>query len=305
KSSLLRSFFYGFPSYSGQSYRSKAPGALLIPFLMAEGGVYYPEGGVCAIPAALHRLATEIGVVFHFEKHVKSVSESGARISGVEFSDGERVSPDFVVSGIDRLNFERLLGREITARPSYSYFTIHMGVPRAMPQVHHHTLLVPKDAETGFADLYERYRLPSPPVVYLNNPTHLDPSVAPEGSTNLFAVLTVPAEHDHLDWDSEAPRLRETTYDLMKRFGLEVDQEELEFEIVQDPRTFKNRDGSYRGSLYGPDERERHMRGMFPLTNRDPQFQNLFYCGGSVQPGAGLPMAVLSGKFVADLLGKT
>ena len=41
RSPLLRAFFYGFPSYGGQSYHSKAAGALMIPYLMVDEGVIF------------------------------------------------------------------------------------------------------------------------------------------------------------------------------------------------------------------------------------------------------------------------
>jgi phytoene dehydrogenase-like protein len=74
------------------------------------------------------------------------------------------------------------------------------------------------------------------------------------------------------------------------------------FKRVQSPKLFRERDGNYRGSLYGIDEKHRPFKGMMPSSIFDQRYRNLRYCGGSVQPGAGLPMVTLSGKFVADSL---
>jgi phytoene dehydrogenase-like protein len=138
-------------------------------------------------------------------------------------------------------------------------------------------------------------------VIYLNNPCRVDPHAAPPGHTNLFAVLTVPAMHDHLDWEQESARLRTVTRQELNRFGLGFDDSDIIFERQQDPRYFQSAHGSWRGSLYGPDEKER-LWGLFSLGPRDPQFRNLTYAGGTAQPGAGLPMVTLSGKFAADAL---
>jgi phytoene desaturase len=302
KSDLLRSFFYGFPSYSGQSFESKAPGALVIPYLMASKGVYFPEGGVRAIPAAFKLVAERIGVRFELGQRVTGLRPAGGRLVAAKTEAGDEIEADVFVSGIDRLTTEGLLGRRVDAKPSYSYFTLHLGLPRLLPDVLHHTLLVPRGASSGFSRLYGQYEPPRPAVVYLNNSTSLDPAAAPEGKTNLFVVLTVPAMHDHLDWDVLGQQLRDEAHQSLAKFG--IDASDAEFERVQDPRTFEQRDGSYRGSLYGPDEKERLWGGLFPLSNRDAEFENLFYCGGSVQPGAGLPMATLGGKFVADIIAR-
>lgn len=302
KSELLRSFFYGFPSYSGQSYASKAPGALVIPYLMASKGVYFPEGGVRAIPTAFKKAAEQHGVKFALGHRINDLRTERNRLVAAQTAEGDEIEADVFVSGIDRLTTEILLGRRIVAKPSYSYFTLHLGLPRQLPDVLHHTLLVPSGASRGFSRLYDQYQPPRPAVVYLNNSTGLDRDAAPEGKTNLFVVLTVPADHDHLDWDALREQLRNEARQTLLEFG--IDASGAEFERVQDPRTFAQRDGSYRGSLYGPNEKERPWGGLFPLSNRDPVFENLFYCGGSVQPGAGLPMATLSGKFVANIIAR-
>ena len=86
------------------------------------------------------------------------------------------------------------------------------------------------------------------------------------------------------------------------RFGWDVDAHGLDFERIQSPDVFAARDGNHGGSLYGADEAHRLFGGLFPLRCSDEEIKNLFYCGGSVQPGAGLPMVTLSGKFAADLV---
>lgn len=300
RSPLLRAFFYGFPSYGGQTYDSKAAGALLIPYLMIQEGVYYPEGGVAAIPAALERLARELGVEIRTGARVTGLVQSGSRIEAVELEGGERVKAERFISNRDRLSTRAWLGRKVDWRPSLSYFTIHWGVRRRIPGLSHHTLVIPDGFEAGFEALYRHAQFPTPPIVYLNDTTDSDSSVAPPGCTNLFAVVTVPAREDHLDWRANAPAHVAAVRELLKRNGCGFEDDEVEFERVQTPLTFEERDGSYRGSLYGPHEMHR-VFGLFPLRCEDEEFKNLFYCGGSVQPGAGLPMVTLSGRFAAEL----
>ena len=89
----------------------------------------------------------------------------------------------------------------------------------------------------------------------------------------------------------------------MAQFGFDWSSDAEVFERVQDPDYFEAAHGNYRGSLYGPIPKQRAF-GMFPLGNWDPAHANRAYCGGSVQPGAGLPMVTLSGKFAVDALAK-
>jgi phytoene desaturase len=298
KSPMLRAFFYGFPSYGGQTYNAKAPGAFTIPYLMVQDGVYYPEGGVASIPRAFERLARELGVQFETGKRITAIERKGNRVIAAIAASGERYEGAAFVSNIDRLTFGAMLGRSPTSRPSFSYFTVHWGVRRELPGLLHHTLLVPKAFEQGFEELYRQRRFPAEPIVYVNATSVEDSSVAPPGATNLFAVVTCPGIEPHIDWEREAPEYRARIKSALSSFGFDVNEDEVELERVQTPLYFQREHGNYLGSLYGPDESER-LFGMFPATNSDDQYANLFYCGGSVQPGAGLPMVTLSGRFAA------
>ena len=295
RSPLLRAFFYGFPSYGGQTYDSKAPGALMIPYLMIQEGVFYPEGGVAAIPEAFARLARELGVEFLPGK-ATGLRHGGGHATHVELLGGEAVAADAFVMNADRLQVARWIGRPTDVPPSLSYFTVHWGVQTELKGLAHHTLLVPKDFEKGFEALYRRREFPIPPIVYLN----VTPS--PPGKTALFAVVTSPAQEKGLDWTRDERKYRDLVAREVARFGWDVDAHGLDFERVQSPDVFAARDGNHGGSLYGADEAHRLFGGLFPLRCKDEEIKNLFYCGGSVQPGAGLPMVTLSGKFAADLV---
>ncbi|MBS1718980.1 MAG: phytoene desaturase [Armatimonadetes bacterium] len=300
KSSLLRAFFYGFPSYGGQSYHAKSFGGLMIPALMIEEGVWWPVGGIGAIPAALARLAVELGVEFRNGTRVDGLVQEGDRIKGVRLEDGSKVEADIVISNRDRGTVQEWLGKPQTVEPSFSYFTVQWGLKKRKPGISHHTLLIPNGFEKGFAELYDEKKFPTRPIVYLNEVAESDPTAAPEGGGNLFAVITTPAIEDHLNWERDAQEYRQRVLNELDVHGLGIHPDEVVVERVQTPRTFEQRDGSYRGSLYGPDEKHR-LWGLFPARVQDEKIKNLFYVGGAVQPGAGLPMTTLSGRFAAEL----
>lgn len=299
RSPLLRAFFYGFPSYGGQTYHSKAAGALMIPYLMVDEGVWYPEGGVASIPESFRRLAEELGVEFR-EFRATGIRTQGNKAIAVQTAEGE-VPCDHLISNVDPLTVGGWLGRVHTEEPSLSYFTLHWGIRAPTDGLEHHTLLIPERFEAGLQGLYDRESFPDPPIVYLNATNRVDPATAPLGSTNLFAVVTVPADTPRMDWERRTSEYREIVLRQLSAFGLRPREDDVAFERLQNPPLFAERDGSYRGSLYGAHERHR-LFGLFPHPNRDPQVRNLLYCGGGVQPGAGLPMVTLSGKFAASML---
>lgn len=299
---LLKAFFYGFPSYSGQSYNSASIGGFLIPYYMFAHGVFYPRGGVAAIPRAFERLARELGATFR-ESRVTGFHRESNRISGAELEGGEELSADAYLVAFDRFTAQALLGNPEARTPSYSYFTVHYGLKQRLTTLSHHSLIVPPDFARGFEALYDRRQFPYPPIVYLNDTTASDPNVAPPERTNLFAVVTTPASESHLDWVSLEKEGRRKVEAALRTVRIDVEAIGTDFVRVQSPRYFEEAHGNYRGTLYGLDEAHRLFRGMLPHGNLDDRYRNLAYAGGAVQPGAGLPMATLSGKFAVDALG--
>lgn len=303
QSDIMRAFFYGFPSYAGQTYNAKSPGSFLIPFYMLQEGVFFPVGGVRAIPLAFERLAKELGVEFRFGARVSSVEGSNGRMKAVVLADGERVEADAFVSNLDRFTFSSLRGKPLDFEPSYSYFTVHWGVRREFPNLQHHNLFIPTNYLIGFKELYETTQFPKEPIVYVNSASVADPLAAPSGCSNIFAVVTAPAVTGRFEWSSAAAEYVNRTRAVMRNVGLDWDDSEVDFTRIQTPEYFESAHGNYRGSLYGLHESHR-LFGMFPEGNEDAEWSNLKFCGGSVQPGAGLPMVTLSGKFAVDLLTK-
>lgn len=301
KSDLLRSFFYGFPSYGGQSYHSKAPGAFLIPFYMIEHGVSFPIGGVRAIPAAFHRLAVELGVEFQFSTSIAEIETSNGRATAVITDQNERIPADAIISNIDPWT----LGpqKQPPTKPaSFSYFTAHWGLNKRIDGLDHHTLFVPKTYEESFRELYADRNFPTRPIVYVNDTAELDPQANPDPKKSLiFAVITAPSQEPHIDWPARTPEYVQRIRQELELHNISFSDQDIIFERIQTPDLFSERDGNFRGSLYGGDEQFRQW-GIFPPVNVDPNFNNLAYCGGAVQPGAGLPMVTLSGKFAVDLL---
>lgn len=298
---LLRAFFYGFPSYGGQTYHSPSPGSFLIPYYMLRRGVFFPVGGVRAIPLAFHHLAVELGVKFQFDCEAVSFSVVRERVVSLTDQNGMVHQADSFAVNLDRSTFAGMVGHPVTVRPSYSYFTLHLGVSKVVSGLQHHNLFVTNDFERGFRELYESNQFPTKPIVYLNATGAEDLNASPNGKTNLFAVVTSPSQVSGIDWAKETADYAQRVRSVLGSFGICWTDDEVDFERIQNPPYFESAHGNFGGSLYGLEEKER-LWGIFPAANTDRRWQNVAFCGGSVQPGAGLPMVTLSGKFAIDAL---
>lgn len=301
KSPVLRALFYGFPSYSGLTYRSKSAAPWFIPYYMIAEGVYFPEGGIHRIPGVLEAVAKKLGVVFHLNTKVRAFTRERNRIIGLDAEGASGQRFDAVVAAVDRLTIGEMLGRTETRAPSLSYSTVQLGLRLPKSGLPCHTLLIDKDFDEGYSSLYETETAANWKVTYVNAPDGEDASLSPEGCSQLFLVASSPADNGKVDWKAETSSWRERLKPKLACLGIEFDDGDILVERTQTPPDFEARDGNYRGSLFGLREEHRSMFGL-PMNNRDPEFKNLFYCGASVQPGAGMPMACLSGSAAARLL---
>ncbi len=294
QSDVFRALFYGFPSYSGLSYRTKSPSPWFIPYFMLQQGVYVSQGGVASIPNALFQVAQELGVRFEFQNEVVGVASSGSNIVSLQTAQSGMVKVEGVICNQDRGSFAKLLKRNKSSKPSMSYLTLHLGIRNPSFDFATHNLFISSDYKDGFRNLYELQTEANWAVMYLNAP-HLDnPECSPEGTGQYFFVSPCPAQMPSFDQKKAEETLLETVESRLHRFHIPLDLDRIEVEIKQSPLVFAERDGNEFGSLFGVHESERVM-GMLP-GNRDQWIKNLFYVGASVQPGAGMPMACLSGQ---------
>jgi phytoene desaturase len=279
----LRALFYGFPAYSGADYRAPGIGAFFIPYYMWRDGVWEADGGVAAIPEAFYAACLGRGVEVRTGCKALGTAREGARVVAVQTSDGD-VRCDALVVNADRPGSAPLLGRTPpTYEPSMSYFTLWLGVEGRPDGAPAHTVFVPRRFEAEFRRMAQEGAPPDDPIVYWNIPN--------EGG-GWFAVVTVPCAPG-ADWDKESARLRGRVLDSLRHCGYGAP--DYVHEATQAPPLFAARDGNWHGSLYGL------VRKGLPQGQRDPELRNVVYCGGSVRPGAGLPMVTLSGRRAARI----
>lgn len=301
KSTLFRALFYGFPSYSGLTYRTKSPSPWFIPYYMLKEGIHVAEGGVKSIPAALEHTARSLGVKFRLSDRVIGILTDRGRVTAIESQGSERLKVEGIISAIDHTQMQSLLGRPVGKfKPSLSYMTLHLGLKNPPDGLSSHNLLITQDFEEGFSRLYDHRSGPNWGVTYINAP-HVDtPSCSPDRGGQLFFVTPCPAVVSTFDAKSESNHLKEKLLRLTEDFGFSVDPADVEVEVIQSPDVFASRDGNPFGSLFGAAEEARFF-GLLPGL-KDRTIKNLVYCGASVQPGAGMPMACLSGQRSAKLL---
>jgi phytoene desaturase len=279
----------------------------LLPFTELGMGVWFPKGGLYAIPLALEKVAREEGVRLHYGTPVRRILTEGARATGVELEDGRRVGADVVLCNADLpYAYEKLLDakattlkRARTLRYTSSGYVLYLGLRRRYEGLLHHNIVFGRDYKGSFDDIFERFRVPEDPSFYVNAPVHMDPSLAPPGKDALYILVPVPHQHPGLDWKVEGPKVRAKVFRRLAELGYPELGRDLEVERVFTPDDWAVTFNLARGSAFGLAQNFFQI-GPFRPSNQDARVRNLFFVGASTQPGTGLPTVLISARLAVE-----
>ncbi|HKU61562.1 MAG TPA: phytoene desaturase family protein [Gemmatimonadales bacterium] len=278
----------------------------LLPYAEIAGGLYFPLGGMHALPRALARLATELGVRIRYGTDVAALERAQDRISAVRLADGTRLPADLVLANADLpYVYQTLLGEPHPRAARFGYscsaFLMYLGVRGRYPDLPHHTLVVPADLRSACADIFSRHRIPDLPPYYICNPNKSDPSLAPVGCENLYVLVPVPsrAQGEEIDWAAEGPRLEQAMLARLERFGLPGLRDRVITSRTFTPADFATWFSATRGEAFGLAHGLDQVGYLRP-HNRHQAYRNLYFVGQSTHPGCGVPMVLISARLTAE-----
>jgi phytoene desaturase len=306
KDERLRQAFSFQSLYLGLSpYKSMAIYSLL-PYTEVAGGLWFPMGGMHAMPRAMARLAGELGVRFEYGASVAELEHDARRVTGVRLENGSRRTADLVLANADLpYTYETLLGERYPRIDRFEFscsaFLMYLGVGRTYPDLPHHNLVVPRDLERCCDDIFENHRVPADPAFYICNPNKTDSSLAPPGCENIYVLVPVPSQDPAhpIDWATEGPRLEARMLERLERFGLTDLRQHLITRRTFTPRDFHVDFSATRSEAFGLSHGLGQV-GWFRPHNRHPRYRNLFFVGQSTHPGCGIPMAMISSRCVVE-----
>jgi len=285
-----------------------------IAHMQTSEGVWYPKGGTGAVPRALTRLATELGVEIRLETGLRRIllaDDGGVR--GVETESGESIPLDAVVSNADAVRTHRkLLGGKAATRferrrsyePACSGVVLYLGLDRRYDQLLHHNFVFSHDPEQEFEAIYRRGEPARDPTCYVCAPARTEPGVAPPGGEALYVLVHTPYLRPHHDWDRLFPAYRKIILEkLSHTAGLADIEEHIRVERWLTPADIHERYRVLNGAIYGIASHGRWL-GAFKPSNRSPDVRGLYLSGGAAHPGPGMPMVLMSGWIAADALDR-
>ena len=302
----LVQLFNRFATYNGSS-PYKTPGMMtLVQHLEQEYGTYVSDKGMNNITKSLYDLALRQGIDFKFNSFVSQILISGKRAIGVSVGE-ESYSSDIVVSNMDIVpTYRNLLKnhyqpeKTLSQERSSSALIFYWGINKEFKNLDLHNIFFSNDYKKEFQSIFEKKSIFSDPTVYINITSKDVKGDAPDNCENWFVMINSPNDSGQ-DWDNMIDEVKSNILKKINRL-LNIELEDyIEYEKVYTPKTIESNTQSYMGSLYGSSSNNL-MSAFLRHPNFSNKILNLYFCGGSVHPGGGIPLCLLSAKIVSQLI---
>jgi phytoene desaturase len=276
----------------------------VIGYLDNVGGVWFPAGGMHAVPRALAGAAAKHGVDVRFGTRVDRIERTGARASAVITSEGERIgcdavilNPDLPVARRDLLGIRpRPFARLRPVRYSPSCFLLPAGSTSTFSRIEHHSIHFGRAWRRTFDELVDRKRLMTDPSFLVSNPTRSDPTLAPAGRQIYSVLFPTPNLDAEIDWRRREPAYRNHVLEVLEERGYVGFGASIESGTATTPRDWSD-SGLERGTPFAA---AHTFAQTGPFRPANLWGENVVFTGSGTVPGVGIPMVLVSGRLAAE-----
>lgn len=305
-----------FVQYVGSSPESSPAVLCAIAHMQTQEGIWYPRGGIRAVPMALIKLGEELGVEYRTDCGIQRilVDDATKSIRGVETETGEQIELAALVSNADSVRTHRELlattapkavenfDRRRNYEPACSGVVLYLGLNKSYDHLSHHDFVFSRDPHEEFDFIYRKGEPAPDPTCYLASTARTEPDTAPPGGDALYVLTHTPYLRPHHDWKKMLPEYRRVIIEKLKTTGKMPDIENrIVYESVLTPQDIHDRYRVLNGAIYGLASHGK-LTGAFKPANRSPDLKGLYLTGGAAHPGPGMPMVLMSGWIAADTL---
>ncbi|GAA4656926.1 phytoene desaturase [Streptomyces youssoufiensis] len=300
----LRRVFSFQALYAGVAPARALAAYAVIAYMDTVAGVWFPKGGMHALPRAMAEAAARAGADLRWSAEVSELERSAGRVRAVRLASGERIPCDAVVLTCDLPAAYELLGRAprrpVRLRHSPSAVILHAGTDRTWPHLAHHTISFGSAWKRTFRELTRTGDLMSDPSLLITRPTTHDPALAPPGRHLHYVLAPCPnttVGPSAASWQDLGPRYRDQLVGELERRGLDGFAASVEEELLVTPL-----DWAEQGHAAGSPFSVAHtfaQTGPFRPRNLVREVENVVLAGCGTTPGVGVPTVFVSGKLAA------
>ena len=295
----LIQIFDRYATYNG-SNPYQAPGILnIIPHLEFGIGTFFPRKGMHSITTSLVQLAEDLGVSFHYNSKVDEIVENGKLVAGIKVKNEFIPAPIVVCNSDVKPAYKYLLKntkakkRTLEQEPSSSAMIFYWGIKKQFENLDLHNIFFSADYKNEFDTIFNQKTVCDDPTIYIHVSSKYNKNDAPLDSENWFVMVNVPSNSGQ-DWEITREKVKENVLSKISRLLGEDISALIEEEDYLDPIRIEQRTSSFAGALYGASSNDR-MAAFFRHSNFS-KVKGLYFVGGSVHPGGGIPLCLLSAE---------
>jgi phytoene desaturase (3,4-didehydrolycopene-forming) len=327
-SDRLRRVFTFATMYMGMSPFDAPSTYSLLQYTELAEGIWYPKGGFQTILAAIMRIGQSLGVGYRLSTPVKQIltTADGKTANGVELETGEKLHADIVVVNADLVySYSNLFPSEDKKIADYSEtlrqkkascssISFYWSVSKKIPELGTHNIFLADDYKESFDAIFEKQSLPHDPSFYINVPSRIDPTAAPEGCDAIIALVPVghllqsrgkagdkvdPALEDQ-DWPRLVAKARAKVLStISQRLGCERIDKYITSEIVNTPTVWEEKFNLDKGAILGLSHNFWNVLSFRPQT-KAKGIENAYFVGASTHPGTGVPIVLAGAKITTE-----
>tara|TARA_B100000989_G_scaffold59179_1_gene40347 strand:+ start:729 stop:2192 length:1464 start_codon:yes stop_codon:yes gene_type:complete len=302
----LIQLFNRFATYNGSSPYMTSGIMSIIQHLEHDIGVFMPKKGISDISYSLYNLALDLGIKFYLNSEIDKIIIKDKSAVGVVINNIDHKA-DIIISNMDvSLTYDKLLKGYKKPffiknyQPSSSALVFYWNMNRSFPSINVHNVIFSKDQKEEFDYIFNKKLIYNDPTVYICSTSKIVREDAPSGCENWFILINSPFDNGQ-DWEKIKKDIRNN---IIKKINstLKVDIESnIIGEKILTPVDIETKTLSKFGSLYGSSSNS--LKSAFIRhPNFSKNINNLYFCGGSVHPGGGIPLCLNSAKIVSDLI---
>lgn len=298
--------FNRYATYNGSNPYETPATLNIIPHLEFNIGAFFPKKGMYDITQSLYNLALDLGVTFRFDSKVEEILVANNMAIGVKVHQ-QAIKADLVINNMDMVNaYKTILKKQkqpqklLEQAKSSSALIFYWGIKKVFAELDLHNILFSQNYKEEFDHIFNKSGIYHDPTVYINITSVYKKDDAPEGCMNWFTMINVPNNQGQ-DWNVLIREARKNIIEKINR-TLKTDIEALiEVEDILEPRTIESKTSSANGALYGNSSNNRYA-AFLRHANYSSEIKNLYFCGGSVHPGGGIPLCLLSAKIMTEMI---
>jgi phytoene desaturase len=289
--------------YAGVSPQQALAIYAVIAYMDAVNGVFFPKGGMHAVPRALANVAVKHGAKIFYNSKVTKLEKKGNRVVAAITEDGSRYECDAIILNPDLpIAYTELLEKPLKRIKKLDYSpscaVLLVGSKKNYSHIAHHNIHFGNSWDGVFEELIEKKQLMSDPSLLVTVPTHDDKSLAPKNRESYYVLFPTPNLSANIDWRIQAPKYRDEMVGTLEKRGYVGFGDAIEVEHLTTPLEWEE-----MGLAMGAPFASAHtftQTGPFRPNNFPRAFENVVFTGSGTQPGVGVPMVIISGKLAAQ-----